>query len=238
MNLPNRAPLHRRQGFTWIEVLVVVFVLVVLLVSLFPVNSSGNRASGSRIKCMNNLKNLGLAVRISVTDDGRFPWQVPIAKGGSLEELGDTNRIWRHFQVLTNNLSTPRDLQCPTDSRIPVELRDRLVFSPSGSPNEVRFDHNDHVSYFLNLSASEEEPGSILAGDRNLTRNNTPIRGRIVPDTKDVFDFTRSGHDGGAGNLLYGDGSVRQASRVSASRSFADAFAVGGTNPPPLLLIP
>jgi prepilin-type processing-associated H-X9-DG protein len=113
-----------------------------------------------------------------------------------------------------------------------------MTFNTVSNSDVLRFGHNDHVSFFLNVSASEEEPGSILAGDRNLTRNNTPIRGRIVPDTKDVFDFTRSGHDDGAGNLLYGDGSVQQASRVDASRSFADAFAVGGTNPPPLLLIP
>jgi prepilin-type processing-associated H-X9-DG protein len=237
MNLPAPTPLHRRRAFTWIELLLVVVVIVVLAGVILPQMAGSKDGGGrrARIKCVNNLKNLGLAARIFATDnDGKFSWVVPIAKGGSLEEIGDTNRIWHHFQVLSNELSTPRILQCPTDPRVP----DRLAFSAGGASDQVQFGHNDHVSYFLNLSASEEEPESILAGDRNLTRSNTPIRGRITPAPSDVFNFTTPGHHEGAGNLLFGDGSVQLVSRGRAPSAFADAFAVKGTNPPPLLLIP
>ncbi len=239
MNLTAPNPLHRRQAFTWIELLLVVVVIVFLAGMFLPARSWPKGPGATRIKCVNNLKNLGLAVRIFSTDnDGMFPWQVPIAKGGSMEEIGDTNRIWRHFQVLSNELSTPRILQCPKDPRLSKLNTSGMTFNTVTNSAGLRFGHNDHVSYFLNLSASEEEPESILAGDRNLTRNHTSIRGRITPGTNDVFDFTTSGHDGGVGNLLFGDGSVQQPSRLSASRFFADAFAVRGTNPPPILLIP
>jgi prepilin-type processing-associated H-X9-DG protein len=239
MNLTAPTPLHRRQAFTWIEVLLVMVVIVVLAGLILPQMARPRRTRAPRIKCVNNLKNLGLAARIFSTDnDGKFPWQVPIAKGGSMEEIGDTNRIWRHFQVLSNELSTPRTLQCPTDPRLSKLNTSGMTFNTVTNSAGLRFGHNDHVSYFLNVTPSEEEPESILGGDRNLTRNNTPIRGRIGPMPSDVFNFTTRGHHDGAGNLVFGDGSVQQVSRDSASRSFADAFVVRGTNPPPLLLIP
>ena len=239
MNLPALSPLHRRQAFTWIELLLVVIVIVVLAGLVLPLTATKDGRGHGRIKCVNNLKNLGLAARIFATDnDGKFPWQVPIAKGGSMEEIGNTNRIWRHFQVLSNELSTPWILLCRTDPRLSKLNTSGMTFNTVSNSDVLRFGHNDHVSYFLNVSASEEEPESILAGDRNLTRNNSPIRGRIAPAPSDVFNFTTPGHHDGAGNLVFGDGSVQQASRGRAPSVFADAFGVKGTNPPALLLIP
>lgn len=238
MNLTAPTPFHRRQAFTWIELLLVVVVIVILAGVILPAFARPS-THAPRIQCVNNLKNLGLAARIFSTDNGgMFPWQIPISEGGSMEELGNTNRIWRHFQVLSNELSTPWILLCRTDPRLSKLNTSRMTFNTVSNSDVLRFGHNDHVSFFLNVSASEEEPGSILAGDRNLTRNNTPIRGRIAPAPSDVFHFTTPGHHDGAGNLVFGDGSVQQASRDRAPRAFADAFVVKGTNPPPLLLIP
>ncbi len=168
---------------------------------------------------------------------GKFPWQIPIEDGESMEEISDNTRIWRHFLILSNELTSPKTLTCPNDPRILPNIADRLTFSVIAGSNEVSFSHNDHVSYFLNAAAIED-PQFILGGDRNLTRNGTPITGHIRPGTNDVFSFTSPGHHQGGGNLLSGDGSIIQVSQTHAAADFSKGFAAHGTNPPALLLIP
>ena len=114
---------HRRssiRAMTLLEVLVVLFILLLLagflLARLAPSKGHGN----ARILCVNNLKNLGFALRMFAFDnEDRFPWMVPIEKGGSLEELADDSRIWRHFQVISNELTTPMILRCRNDTNSP-----------------------------------------------------------------------------------------------------------------------
>ncbi len=241
MRLPT-PPVHRRgiRAATWIEVLAVVLVLLFLVGLMVPVFTRNPRKQ-SRIKCVNNLKNLGLGLRIFATDtEGKFPWMIPDSKGGSQEDLTDENRIWRHFQVLSFELSTPKSLQCPTDTNIPTAGNPDWVFRPTQT-NDInlrQFSHNDHVSYFLTTGITEQDNNPILAGDRNLTLNGTSVRGRIRPATTDLFGFTKPGHHEGGGNLLFADGSVQQVSSSRAAQVFKDGLTPVGTNPPPTLLIP
>lgn len=73
------------------------------------------------INCVNNLKQVNLALRIWATDHGdKFPFQVSRSQGGTLElcqpdgEGYDRNAA-QHFQVMANELNTPRLLICPAD---------------------------------------------------------------------------------------------------------------------------
>ena len=243
MRLPIHGA-HRRgsiRAMTWIEVLAVLFILLLLagllLAKLAPSKGHGD----ARILCVNNLKNLGFALRIfAIDNEDRFPWMVPIEKGGSLEELADASRIWRHFQVISNELSTTMILQCRTDTNIPRHGNLGWMFGvPSTNDSKLRqFSHNDHVSYFLATGFPEKDANRILAGDRNLTRNGVSVRGRIQTATKDRFGFTKPGYHEGGGNLLFTDGSVQEVWFSKAARVFAAGLAPIGTNPPPVLLIP
>ncbi len=73
------------------------------------------------INCMNNMKQIGLAFRIWEGDNqDRFPFNVSTAKGGTLElcDLGSDGydtASYRHFQVMSNELNTPKILVCPAD---------------------------------------------------------------------------------------------------------------------------
>lgn len=75
------------------------------------------------INCMNNMKQQGLALRIWAVDhDDVFPFNVPAAQGGTLEACergpdGFDLNAFRHFQVLSNELVTPKILVCPADSQ-------------------------------------------------------------------------------------------------------------------------
>jgi prepilin-type N-terminal cleavage/methylation domain-containing protein/prepilin-type processing-associated H-X9-DG protein len=61
-------------GFSLVELLVVIGIVALLLSILLPV-LSGVRASGLRLRCMNNLRQIGLAMTIysSREPDGGFP---------------------------------------------------------------------------------------------------------------------------------------------------------------------
>jgi prepilin-type processing-associated H-X9-DG protein len=243
MRLPIHGT-HRRgslRAATWIGVLVVVLVLLFLVGLLAPTTHNRNPRLENRIRCANKLKNLGLALQLFATDnEGQFPWRVSIEKGGSLEELADDSRIWRHFQVMSNELSTPLILQCRSDTNIPGngDLRWMYGAPPTNDSKLRQFSHNDHVSYFLATGFPEKDANRILAGDRNLTRNGVSVRGRIQTATHDRFGFTKPGHHEGGGNLLFTDGSVQQVSSSKAARVFTAGLAPIGTNPPPVLLIP
>jgi type II secretory pathway pseudopilin PulG len=239
MNLHPAHPPNRRHGFTWLELLVVVIVVVFLAGLFLPGRSLRTSRDGRHIQCLNNLKMLGLGLRIFATDhDGQFPWAVPGSEGGTLEEIADEQRIWRHVAVLSNELNTPKVLLCPKDPRFDKIGSKTLVFGPPPDKKALRFGSNEHLSYFLYTGANAEVLERIVAGDRNLTRNGTPVQGKVTPSATDIFQFTRPGHHDHVANLLQAEGSVLIATASRAKEFFADSFRNAGTNRFNELLIP
>lgn len=80
------------------------------------------KAKAQSIACVNNMKQINLAARIWASDNNdQYPFNVSSTKGGTLEFCerggdGYDRSAYRHFQVMSNELNTPKILVCPGDS--------------------------------------------------------------------------------------------------------------------------
>lgn len=80
------------------------------------------KGKAQSISCQNNMKQIGLAFRIwSGDNNDQFPFNVSASKGGTLEACqrggdGYDRSAYLHFQVMSNELNTPKILVCPGDS--------------------------------------------------------------------------------------------------------------------------
>ena len=218
-----------RRGLSILEVLVVVTCLLVLAAIILP-TVSFSRAKSTRIGCLNKLKNVGLALRIFSTDHGdRWPMDLSVTNGGTREWLADGNQLWRHWLTLSNELPTPELLLCPADKE---RQPSQPIFLSPKPLTWSQFADNSHLSYFLGLNAREENPQTILGGDRNLTTNNVAVGpGCLLLKTNLVLGFTAEMHIGsgnGAGNILLGDGSVQQVTSGRLREAWHDAHTSSG----------
>ena len=185
-----------RQGFTLVGLIIIVAVLAILAAMLLPALASAKRKS-KRINCVNNLKQDGLAFRLWEGDNGdKYPMAVSTNKNGTMEYAEDGN-AFRHFQVMSNELSTPKILVCPADDRTAAASFARLK--------------NQNVSYFVGLDATEVRPQMLLTGDRNVTNGMAPVRSVLELRPGIPAGWTEAMHNG-QGNVGLSDGSVQQVS--------------------------
>ena len=185
----------KNKAFSLVELLVVVMIIAILAGMLLPALAKA-KGRATRIKCVNNLKNVGLAFRVfSVDHADQFPMMVSTNVGGS-HEFATGLTTFRHFQTMSNELATPKLLVCPSDTR--PEAGDFMHLS------------NANLSYFVGLNAVETMPQCLLSGDRNLTTNGVPLSTGVVELMSDTEVGWTSAMHMGQGNIALGDGSVQQ----------------------------
>jgi hypothetical protein len=161
--------------------------------------TTGGKSHALRIRCVNNLKQIALSTRVWGDDKGdKYPWSISETNGGTMEFTAGLN-AWRHFQIMSNELSTPKALLCPSDA-----LR-------SVAATNFTFLNNSNLSYFVGLDASEADPQGMLFGDSNIT-NGTPIKNGILELTTNRPAGWSDEIHHNVGNVTLSDGSVQQLS--------------------------
>jgi prepilin-type processing-associated H-X9-DG protein len=172
--------------------LVIAVVVLVGMAVLSRLSRSSRPAPG--INCSNNLKQVGVAFRTwSLDHHDLYPMAMSTNTGGTRELRAEA---FRHFQIISNELSTPAVVQCPKDSRKPAH----------------DFDHdfsNANVSYFVGLNAPMDQPQWFLSGDRNITGTLTAQNALLTVPPNAEVGWTPELHKT-LGHVLFADGSVRQ----------------------------
>jgi len=214
------------RGFTLLELLFVVLIISILALLILPVLGKA-QARAKRAECVNHLRQIGIANHEFAHDHhDQFPFQVTTNEGGTLEFAragfamsGEFFFAFRHFQALSNTLGTPRLLRCPTDTRTNADHFGIL--------------RNLNISYFVGVNAEYSRPGSILAGDRNITSDSYASGSILRLNPNAPAQWTSGCHEF-RGNLLFADAHVEQSNNEGLASAIHSAGPQAGSLLPPI----
>ena len=119
--------MHKTAGFTLVEMLVVVSIIVVLMAIMFPVFQSV-REKARQSNCQANLHQIAAAMKIYRTDNGRYP-PAPYYDTSAKRYVGGVSALY------PDEISDKNLLICPADRQVDgmeAEARERLYSSYNG----------------------------------------------------------------------------------------------------------
>lgn len=190
--------IRRPSAFTLIELLVVIAIIGVLASFLMPALARA-KAKAKNAACLNNLKQLGLAITMYADDNKGY---LPDAEPLPSEPLDPADPMPRISDVLARYLgsSSSRVFACPLDSRGRFRADGASYFEKEGS------------SYEWNYVYSGKKIDEI--------KNRGRFRSGTIPTEKIVlmFDYQNfhsvqnvsTNEQSSTKNAVYGDGHVAQ----------------------------
>lgn len=131
---------RRMGGFSIVELLVVIAVMLIVAALLLPAISKSKERSRSTA-CLSNLRQIGMSLQLYVTENEN---RLPIMYDAIPGVVNPTNAVPTMDRVLSNYLGNARVLLCPSDTR-GLFLQTRSSYAWNFLVND---DDAEHLSVF------------------------------------------------------------------------------------------